>query len=170
MSDKAEKVDPAAATDEEIGQQIKDLVPEQLDGVTKDKSFRKATALLVAGDLTVPEWEWFAVRAINKNVDIPLVSEATERDLFSTALEAIGLALEGLLLQGESEFRQAAVDLLRGESNVEDFLIVAGDVLVVVVEIPYVPAMGEELIFDRGLELIAKALHGLLVGSSEAAK
>jgi len=170
MSDEAEKVDPADVTDEEIGQQIKELVPEQLDGVTKDKSFRKATALLVAGDLTVPEWQWFAVRAINKNVDIPLVSEATERDLFSTALEAIGLALEGLLLQGESEFRQAVVDLLRGESNVEDFLIVAGDVLDAVVEIPYVPAMGEELIFDRGLELIAKALHGLLVGSSEAAK
>jgi hypothetical protein len=170
MSDQAEKVDPASVTDEEIGQQIGDLVPEELDGVTKDKSFRRATALLVAGDLTVPEWQWFAVRAINKNVEIPLVPEATERDLFATALEAIGTALEGLLLQGESRFRAATVDLLRGEADVEDFLIVAGDVLDAIVEIPYLPAMGEELIFDRGLELIAKALHGLLVGSSEAAK
>lgn len=143
--------------------------PEALDDVTKDKSFRKATAQLLVGEITVPEWEWFARRAINRRVDLPFLTEANERQLFSGAFEVLGTALEGLLLQQESDFRTATADLLRGDMATDEWLDVAGGVLDGLVDVPYVPAMGEDLVFDRGLDVVAQALHGLLVGSSESA-
>lgn len=159
----------AAALKEHATSSIAELTPDQLDGVTRDKGFRQATAMLLAGKITVPEWEWFAIRAINKRLDIPYVGEAAEKDLFAEMFEAVGLALEGLLLTSSSDFRTATVDLLRGEASVDDWIDVVGESLDALIDIPYVPAIGEEMLFDRGLELIAKSLHGLLVGSSEEA-
>jgi hypothetical protein len=143
--------------------------PRALDGVTKDKSFRKATAELLVGAITVPEWEWFARRAINRKVDLPFLIEANERQLFKGAFEVLGTAMEGLLLQQENDFRTATADLLRGDMATDEWLDVASGVLDGLVDVPYVPAMGEDLVLDRGLDVIAQALHGLLVGSSESA-
>lgn len=160
----------AAALEEHATSTISELTPDKLDGVTKDKGFRQATAMLLFGKITVPEWEWFAIRALNKRLDIPYIGEAAEKDLLAEAFEAVGLAMEGLLLTSSSEFRTATVDLLRGEATVDDWIDVAGEALDAIIDIPYVPAIGEDLLFDRGLELIAKSLHGLLVGSSEDAQ
>jgi len=154
---------------EHVTTEISGSGPEKLDGVTKDKSFRKATAELLVGAIMVPEWEWFARRAINRNVDLPFLTEANERELFTGAFEVLGTALEGLLLQQESDFRTATADLLRGDMATDEWLDVAGDVLDGLVDVPYVPPMGEDLVLDRGLDVIAQALHGLLVGSSESA-
>jgi len=159
----------AAELIENVTTEIGGNVPETLDGVTRDKMFRKATAQLLVGEITVPEWEWFARRAINRSVDLPFLTEANERELFSSAFEVLGTALEGLLLQEESDFRTATADLLRGDMATDEWLDVAGGVLDGLVDVPYVPAMGEDLILDRGLDVIAQALHGLLVGSSESA-
>jgi hypothetical protein len=231
---------------------IGELVPEDLDGITKDGTFRGATAALLAGQIKVGEWEWFAVRRLNRLVDIPYVGEATEKGLFSEAFEAVGALLEGLLLttsktkfraatldllQGnatteewldaaadvldalvdisylpavqrlgnqlqpavkdhllahgrqvrdvherveavgaaleglllttaDTEFRAATLDLLQGKATTQEWLDAAADVLDALVDISYLPRVGEEMIFDRGLELIAKALHGLLTGGS----
>ena len=166
--DSPKEVEPAELA-EHVTTEISGKIPETLDGVTRDKSFRKATGMLLAGAITVPEWEWFARRAINRNVDLPFLTEATERELFTTAFEGVGAALEGLILYEENEFRTATADLLRGKATVEEWLDVAGEALDALVDIPYVPAAGEDFVFDRGLELIAQALHGLLVGSSEGA-
>jgi hypothetical protein len=154
---------------EHVTTEIGGKVPDKLDGVTRDKTFRKATAMLLAGEITVPEWEWFARRAINRSVDLPYLTEATERELFTTAFEGVGAALEGLILHQESDFRTATADLLRGNMTVEEWTGVAAEALDRLVDIPYVPAVGEEMVFDRGLSLIAQALHGMLVGSSESA-
>jgi hypothetical protein len=150
---------------------IGELVPEDLDGVTKDQTFREATAALLAGEISVPEWEWFAQRQINRVVDLPYISEATEEGLFQQAFEAIGAALKGLLLTtAETEFRAATLDLLQGKATTQEWLDAAAAVLDALVDVPYLPRVGEEMIFDRGLELIAKALHGLLTGGSANAE
>lgn len=157
----------AASLQELATSKIDELVPEELDDVTTDQTFRQATAALVAGELSVPEWEWFARRQINRLVDIPYVAEATEQGLFDQALEAVGAALEGLLLTiDETDFQTATIELLQGTATVPEWIDVAGAALDALVDIPYVPAFGEDMIFDRGLELIASSLHGLLVGGS----
>ncbi|MFB6279114.1 MAG: hypothetical protein ABEK75_06380 [Salinibacter sp.] len=172
----AEKVE--ALPLESLDQKISDLTPEQMDAVTKSVSFREATAKLMAGSISFVQWEWFASRTLKRRLDLPFVQEAMEKNLFGTAFEVFGAALEGLLAGGsgsldgvtkDDEFRAAVLDLLQGDATVPEFLDVAGEVIDTVVDIPYVPQFGEDLVFDRGMELLASALHGLLTEGTESA-
>jgi len=149
---------------------IENFKPEDLDAATKSKGFRQATTMLLAGRLTVPEWRWFVVEAVNDAVDIPVLTESQERPIFRAAFTAVGQVLEGLLLSApvDGEFRDKTIALLQGKATVDEWLDVAGEVIDAAVDIPYVPSVGEEMIFDRALDLIAKALHGAFAeGSSE---
>lgn len=172
----AEKVE--ALPLESLDQKISDLTPEQMDAVTKGVSFREATAKLMAGSISFVQWEWFASRTLKRRLDLPFVQEAMEKNLFGTAFEVFGAALEGLLAGGsgsldgvtkDDKFRAAVLDLLQGNATVPEFLDVAGKVIDTVVDIPYVPQFGEDLVFDRGMELLASALHGLLTEGTESA-
>lgn len=170
----AEKVDPApleSTTGDTASLEAADLSSLDLSDIKRDRAFRTATTLLLAGKLTVPEWEWYAVRAANRKVDLPWFTEAMERAGFQQAFEVLGKALEGFLVGGSGsldevtkhpDFRKATIDLLNGQATVPDYVDVAGKVLNAVVDIPYVPEMGENLIFDRGLEFIANTLHDWL--------
>lgn len=159
-------------TEDEFTQTIKDFTPEDLDPATKDKSFRQATAMLLAGKVTVPEWRWFALEVMNEKVDIPLLNEASERDLFKTAFTTVGQLLESMLATDfvDGDLRKKTLALLQGQATVPEWIDVVSEVLDTVIDIPYVPAFGEELVFDRGLDMIAKSLHGLFVGGSKEAK
>jgi hypothetical protein len=163
---------------ESLDQEIEDLTPEKVDAVTTSVSFRKATAKLLAGSISFVEWEWFTTRALNRHLDLPFVQEAVEQDAFATAFDLVGAALEGLLAGGsgtldevtkDDEFHAAVLDLLQGNVTVPEFIDRAGQVLDRTVDLPYVPAVGEDLLFDQGLELIASSLHGLLTEGSKNA-
>jgi len=149
--------DPLAAID--------DFSPEDLDDATKERGFRQATAMLLVGKLTVPEWRWFAVEVINDAINVPVLTEAQERPLFRQGITAVGHILQGLLVGApfDEDFRDATLDLLRGEATAEGWLNVAAEVAGQVVDIPYVPGAAQNLVFDRAFDLLAKALHGLLV-------
>jgi len=173
-------VDPAppeefAETD--IAQLLDEVTIKDLASAKKDKAFRAATAQLLAGEMRVPEWEWYAVRAINRKVNIPMLSEAVERGIFSKVFDVLGTALEGFLIGGsgsfdevtnDGRFRQAVTALLTGEMGVPEFVDVAGEVLDERIDLPYVPNMGEDLLFDRGLQFLATLLQGYLVEDPSA--
>lgn len=180
MSNDAKKVN--TLPQEELGstleETIKDLTPEEVDGITQDTSFREATAKLLSGQLTVPEWEWFVTRSISRSVDLPFIEEAMEREFFSTTIDFLGSALQGFLTGGsgnldevtnDDDFRQSMAALLHGTVTVPEFIDVVSDVIDGLVNIPWVPAAGEDLLFDKGLEFLANSLHGLLVNGSENA-
>jgi hypothetical protein len=164
--------------EEQIASETEGLSPEDLDGITESMAFRKATAKLVAGEITVPEWTWFVKRELNRVAHIPFVPEATEKGMFDQALEVLGAALEGLLtggsgqldeVTGDPSFRSATLDLLQGKTAVPEWLDVVGSALNDLVDIPRVPDMAEDLLFQKALDLLGSALHGLLDGGSENA-
>ena len=148
---------------------LDDFSPEDLDKATMEKGFRQATAMLLVGKLTVNEWRWFAVEAINDAVDLPILTETQERPIFRQGFTTVGHVLEGLLVDApfSEDFRDATLDLLRSEATVDEWMNVAAEVVDAVVDIPYVPGVAEEVAFDRAFDLIAKALHGLLVNGSD---
>ena len=163
---------------ERIASETEGLSPEDLDGVSESMAFRKATAKLVAGELTVPEWTWFVKRELNSAVDIPFIPEAAEQGLFDQALEVLGKALEGLLTGGSGQldevtsdpsFRSATLDLLQGKITVPEWLDVVGGVLNDNVDIPRVPDIAEDMLFQKAMDVLGSALHGLLDGGSENA-
>ena len=165
--------------EERIASETEGLSPEDLDGISESMAFRKATAKLVAGEITVPEWEWFVKRELNQIVDIPFVPEATEKGMFDQALEVLGAALEGLLTGGSGQldevtndrsFRSATLDLLQGKITVPEWLDVVGDTLNGLIDIPRVPDMAEDILFEKAMDLLGSALHGLLNGGSENAE
>jgi hypothetical protein len=164
--------------EERIANETEGLSPEDLDGISESMAFRKATAKLLAGELTVPEWEWFVKRELNQLVDIPFVPEAVEKGIFDQALEVLGTALEGLLtggsgqldeVTGDPSFRSATLDLLAGKTTVPEWMSVVGRLLSERVDVPYVPEMAEDIAFEKGIELLGSALHGLLEDGSEDA-
>lgn len=159
-------------------EQIDSLVPEEIDGLTSSTSFRQATAKLLSGAITVPEWEWHFKQQLNRSIDVPYVGDAAEKGIFDTAISTVGTAIQGLFTGGsgmfdevtnDDEFRSATLSLLNGTATVPEWVDVAGVTLDALIDVPYVPAWGEDILFDRGLDLIASALHGLFVGGSENA-
>lgn len=165
------QVEPAPLEDNEtspLDELIEELRVQDLEGVKKSDKFRNATAKLLAGQYTVDEWQWHAVRTINRRVDIPYLSENREGQIFNGAFEAVGFVLENLIGSGAtSDLEKATLDLLQGRATVDEWIDVAGESIDAVVNIPYVPSVGEDLIFDRGLSFLAKTLHGFLQTSSE---
>lgn len=169
--EKVETLPPEPIDQEALGRKIQSLTPEDLNSVTTSVSFREATAKLLAGSITYAEWEWFASRALARRLDLPLVEKAVEQEAFASAFEVFGAALEGVIAGGsgnldevtkDDRFRAAVLDLLQGEITVPEFIGSAEKTLEERVDIPYVPQFGEEIVFDRGLELLASSLHGLL--------
>lgn len=165
------KAQPAPQEENEttsLEKQVKSLSVEDLEGVKKQKSFRNATAMLLAGEYTVDEWQWHAVRIINRRVDIPYLTEDQEGRIFNGAFEAIGLVLENILKSGAvTDLEQATLKLLEGEMKVDEWIDVVAEAADLAIDIPYVPGVGEDMIFDRGLAFLAKTLHGFLKTKEE---
>jgi len=67
----------------------------------------------------------------------------------------------------DSSFRSATLGLLQGIITVPEWLDVVGTVLSERVDIPYVPSVAEDIAFEKGLDLLGSALHGLLEDGSE---
>jgi hypothetical protein len=152
---------------------IENFSPEQLDPATKRRGFKKATAELLVGNVSVPTWTWHAKHAINTAVDVPILSESDEAALLDTAFEVVGQLLESGLTRGfvSEDFRDKTLALLQGEATVPEWVDFVGEVIETAIDVPYVPEFGEQMIFDRGLDLAAKTLHGLLVdGSGDGSK
>lgn len=153
---------------ESLANQIQGWSPEELDAVTRQEAFRLATAELLAGNLKPTDWREHVVDAANAAVDVPLLTEAQEQDVFNAAFDALGAVLDGLLHRTDFGPLEAAItDLMNGALTVPEFLGVAGDHLNEAVDIPYVPEFAEDLLFSRGVEWIAKILHGYFKGGSQ---
>ena len=157
---------PVALTDlntEDMADALDGFTPEDLKGVQESSSFRRATLLLLTGEFTVDEWEWHAVRTINRRVDLPYLTEEQEGRILHGAFEAVGYVLENLLRTGgDSDLAEATIELLSGEATTEEWIAVAKEALDAAIDIPYVPDFGEDIIFDRGVDIIAATLEGFL--------
>lgn len=77
-----------------------DTTAADLDPVTRDESFRRATLLLLEGEITVDEWLDSVADALNRAVDIPWIPEAIEQRIFEYGLRLAGQALHGFLRKG----------------------------------------------------------------------
>mgnify|MGYP006896950870 CR=1 FL=1 len=162
---------PAALSDLDtpsIAEALDGFTPKDLEGVQKATSFRRSTLLLLTGEATVDEWQWHTVRTINRRVDLPYLTEDQEGRILHGAFEAVGYVLENLLRSGsDSDLAEATIDLLSGEATTDEWIEVAKEALDATVNIPYVPAFGEDIIFDRGVDILATALEGLLKTEEE---
>lgn len=153
----------------EIAKILQNFSPKELDPVTKQRGLKTATLRLLQGTIDVPEWRWHVVTALNEEVDLPYLLESTEKKMFNGAFHVAGEILQGAVLgkYADKELRDATIDLLSGEQTVPEWIDVVGEVLANVVNVPYVPQVGEDMLFDKGLEIIGKTLHGLLKGGSK---
>ena len=67
----------------------------------------------------------------------------------------------------DDSFRAATLALLDGEVTVDEWMDDVADAINRLVDIPWIPEAFEQQVFEWGLQLAGKALHGLLRGGSE---